>query len=324
MKNLLCILLLLTLSGLAFGQINLPPCDPNNTGACTDYFGVANWANSPLPAGGGIASFTVQASGSGYSTSTAVFITDTAGTGATGTVSIVGGIVSAIAVTAAGSGYVLPQVTIVDYGPSGTLAVPTCGAAPTYTTPCGSGALVTAVLTAPVGGIRKFMDTLTTAGGGLTLAQADQATFPGSDYYVIGLTQYFTQMHTDLPATTLRGYCQLNIPSSPGVCNPSYLGPTIIATKNRPVRVLFKNMLPTGAAGNLFIPVDTTYMGAGAPYKQNEATLHLHGGATPWISDGTPHQWTVPAGETGQQRGVSAQLVPDMWFDATTRAEIST
>src|SRR5450756_1776538 len=56
-------------------------------------------------------------------------------------------------------------------------------------------------------------------------------------------------------------------------------------------------------------------MGAGAPYKQNEATLHLHGGATPWISDGTPHQWTVPKGETGQQRGVSAQLVPDMWFD---------
>ena len=31
-------------------------------------------------------------------------------------------------------------------------------------------------------------------------------------------------------------------------------------------------------------------------YTQNRATLHLHGGRTPWISDGTPHQWTVPAG----------------------------
>ena len=31
-------------------------------------------------------------------------------------------------------------------------------------------------------------------------------------------------------------------------------------------------------------------------YTQNRATLHLHGGLTPWISDGTPHQWTTPAG----------------------------
>ena len=29
-------------------------------------------------------------------------------------------------------------------------------------------------------------------------------------------------------------------------------------------------------------------------YTQNRATLHLHGGATPWISDGTPHQWITP------------------------------
>ena len=83
------------------------------------------------------------------------------------------------------------------------------------------------------------------------------------------------------------------------------------------MRVLFKNMLPTGAGGNLFIPVDTTYMGAGAPYAQNRGTLHLHGGATPWISDGTPHQWTAPSGEVGPQKGDSTQNVPDMWFDST-------
>ncbi len=81
-------------------------------------------------------------------------------------------------------------------------------------------------------------------------------------------------------------------------CTPSYLGPVILAQKDRPVRVLFKNLLPTGAGGNLFIPVDTTYMGAGPNDPQNRATLHLHGGATPWISDGTPHQWTTPEGET--------------------------
>ena len=50
MKKFLLVSLLLMLGSLAFGQINLPPCSPNNAPPnCTDYFGVANWANSPLP-----------------------------------------------------------------------------------------------------------------------------------------------------------------------------------------------------------------------------------------------------------------------------------
>ena len=48
-------------------------------------------------------------------------------------------------------------------------------------------------------------------------------------------------------------------------------------------------------------------------YTQNRATLHLHGGTTPWISDGTQHQWITPAGEnTNYPKGVSVQNVPDM------------
>ena len=48
-------------------------------------------------------------------------------------------------------------------------------------------------------------------------------------------------------------------------------------------------------------------------FKDNRATLHLHGGVTPWISDGTPHQWITPAGETtGYPQGVSVENVPDM------------
>jgi hypothetical protein len=59
-------------------------------------------------------------------------------------------------------------------------------------------------------------------------------------------------------------------------------------------------------------------MNTGAAYQQNRATLHLHGGNTPWISDGTPHQWTVPQGDTAavNQRGDSVRFVPDMFFDA--------
>jgi len=48
-------------------------------------------------------------------------------------------------------------------------------------------------------------------------------------------------------------------------------------------------------------------------FKDNRATLHLHGGNVPWISDGTPHQWVTPAGETtAWPEGVSVQSVPDM------------
>ena len=48
-------------------------------------------------------------------------------------------------------------------------------------------------------------------------------------------------------------------------------------------------------------------------YSENRATLHLHGGITPWISDGTPHQWTTPDGETTDYpQGVSVSNVPDM------------
>ena len=127
-------------------------------------------------------------------------------------------------------------------------------------------------------------------------------------------------MHTDLPPTTIRGYGQANN----GTRERSELrrssrsvvsGTGDYCAKDRPVRVLFKNLLPAGRGGNLFIPVDTTYMGAGHPTPQNRGTLHLHGGATPWISDGTPHQWTTPAGEADQHRGDSTAFVPDMWFD---------
>ena len=113
------------------------------------------------------------------------------------------------------------------------------------------------------------------------------------------------------------------------------------------MRILFRNLLPTGEDGNLFIPVDTTVMGSGMTpqatnddanptmvdpqnpmcsdpmkammvadgdcFAENRATLHLHGGISPWISDGTPHQWITPAGEnTAYPQGVSVVHVPDM------------
>ena len=178
-------------------------------------------------------------------------------------------------------------------------------------------------------GIRKFVDSLpelglpgkpaNTLGQILPIAVPDTTTFPGSDYYEIAETEYTQKLHTDLPATHLRGYKQLNAPTGNAAGTNQYLGPIIVAQKDRPVRVKLVNLLSTGAAGKLPIPVDTTYMGAdGGTDTDNRAALHLHGGNTPWISDGTPRQWVKPKGEpNGPNKGESARNVPDMWFDAS-------
>jgi FtsP/CotA-like multicopper oxidase with cupredoxin domain len=217
----------------------------------------------------------------------------------------------------------------------------------------------------PAGGtsgpaLRKFVDSLPGVGPanannlGQYIPIATPVTGkPGvpndGDYYEIGVVEYAEKMHSDLPKKTkLRGYVDLN-PVFGAVSSAHnrahYLGPMIVAQKDRPVRVKLTNMLPTGAAGNLFIPTDTSIMGSGigplasngtpcsvlrpdpsnptimvsescttnASYTQNRANLHLHGGNTPWISDGTPHQWTAPAGETTPyKKGVSTRDVPDM------------
>ncbi|MBY8873137.1 hypothetical protein K7640_14980 [Micromonospora sp. PLK6-60] len=185
----------------------------------------------------------------------------------------------------------------------------------------------------PGTGIRKFIDTLpglgptkaNNLGNYLPVATPDTITYPGSDYYEIGIQQYTQQVSRDLPATRLRGYKQLNNGTDPSGHNtiapparPYYLGPVIVAQRNRPVRVKLVNQLPTGAAGNLFLPVDITIGGAGTGplsptelYTQNRAVMHLHGSETPWISDGTPLQWFTPAGEvTSYPQGASYANVP--------------
>jgi FtsP/CotA-like multicopper oxidase with cupredoxin domain len=191
--------------------------------------------------------------------------------------------------------------------------------------------------------LRKFVDKLPglgpTAKGNLgtyvSIAVPDTVTYPGSDYYEISVRQFRQKFHRNLSPTLLRGYVQTN-KGTDGSGNNTiapapimYLGPIIVAQKDRPVRIKFTNELPTGLAGNLFLPVDTTVMGAGMGpvdlpaqpgaepqreyFTQNRAVIHLHGGHTPWISDGTPHQWITPAGEqTSYPRGVSMRNVPDM------------
>jgi FtsP/CotA-like multicopper oxidase with cupredoxin domain len=186
--------------------------------------------------------------------------------------------------------------------------------------------------------LTKFIDPLPS----IPVANPDTVTYAGSDYYEIELRQYSQQMHSEMPPTLLRGYVQTNNGTDGSGNNtvaPSpirYLGPTIVARKDRPVRIKFVNALPPGEAGRLFVPVDTTIMGSGlfeidydpltldpispnltGEFSENRGVLHLHGGRTSWISDGTPHQWITPAAEgSPYAKGVSVEYVPDMWFEA--------
>jgi FtsP/CotA-like multicopper oxidase with cupredoxin domain len=356
-------------------------------GGVADYFGIyPNYANSPLP--------------------TSVSIVGD-GMGATATATVAGGVVTAITVTNGGQGYTTaPTVTIIGGGGTGATATATITAGVVT-----GIAVVTGGSGYTFAGIRKFVDALpglgptgaNNLGQFISVAHPDTITYPGSDYYEIQLQEYTEKMHSDLPPTKLRGYVQTNLGTNAGVNNVApdsigYMGPLIIANKGRPVRIKFTNMLAAGAGGNLFIPVDTTAMGAGmgptnlvtallltgggagytsaptitisggggtgatavctvrggvvntvrvtspgsgyttapavtfsggggagaaataviassamAMYTQNRGTLHLHGGDTPWISDGTPHQWVTPATEsTPYPHGVSVQNVPDM------------
>ncbi len=293
--------------------------------------------------------------GSGYTSVPTVNITDPTGTGATATAAIDGGAIIAINLTAPGSGYLT----------AGGIRKFQDGL-PGLCNPSVAGSCAAA---------------MNNLGQYIPLAVPDTTTFsgdptrPDADYYVIAVVQNRERMSSSLPAsgTLLREYVQLETPANASwskhialqttllngatvptlmpdgsqayaVDNPHFLGPVIAAQKDKPVRIVFYNLLPKGSDGDLFLPTDSTIMGSGLGpivmadplnqgsvmdevrnplcgeypkgvdcFKDNRATLHLHGGITPWISDGTPHQWITPATEnTPWPEGVSVGNVPDM------------
>ena len=108
----------------------------------------------------------------------------------------------------------------------------------------------------PNTGMRKFVDSLpglgeknkNNLGQYIPVAIPDTTTYPGSDYYEIKLVDYTEKMHSDLPATQLRGYEQTNTDDLTVKNKPSYFGPTIIAHKDRPVRIKFPMVFLQAAA----------------------------------------------------------------------------
>ena len=153
--------------------------------------------------------------------------------------------------------------------------------------------------------IRKFVVTLPGLGPGgannigqyLPLAIKKTQTFAGllTDMYSLGVAQFGENMHPDIPAAThFWGYYDL------ATRDQKYLGGVIVAKRGTPVLLNVTNQLPNKA----LIPIDPTLMAGPngvmvGDLPLNRIVTHLHGGFTPWFSDGTPFQWFDPTGRTG-------------------------
>ncbi|MGO9690206.1 MAG: multicopper oxidase family protein [Syntrophobacteraceae bacterium] len=112
-------------------------------------------------------------------------------------------------------------------------------------------------------------------------------------HYTINIRQFQDQIvptSTGLGPTTLWGYYPA-VPLFPGP--QKQLGGIIVGKKGVPIQITFTNDLPNAS----LIPIDTTIPGANQ--DQNRAAVHLHGGHTPWISDGGPFDWFTPDGKHG-------------------------
>lgn len=138
--------------------------------------------------------------------------------------------------------------------------------------------------------LSKFIAPLPRLGAGIPLATADQSRVPGADFYSLAASQFQQVMHPELPKpTTLWGYRDLTSDAQ------AYLGPVIVARRNRPVILQMQNLLPAVHP----LPIDTTLMGANGGAAPNRIAVHLHGGFVPWNSDGGPFSWYTPAGRLG-------------------------
>jgi len=121
--------------------------------------------------------------------------------------------------------------------------------------------------------------------------------------------EYRQSFHPDLPTSRLWGY------SDATNVNLRYLGGVIVASAGRPVRINFKNNLPTRKPPHYShlhpVPVDKgAFFQDASVLADNRVSVHLHGGFVPWISDGGPEGWFDPVGNRGESF-VSAPDLPD-------------
>jgi len=122
--------------------------------------------------------------------------------------------------------------------------------------------------------------------------------------YEVAIQQIQQKLHRDLPQTTLWGY------------DGSYPGPTIEAAKDQPVSVHWLNDLRDGNGvlrTTHLLPVDTCLTGPDTEGATARTVTHLHGGHTPWTSDGYPEDTSLP-GQSRNYTYPNHQLPATIWY----------
>jgi len=164
-------------------------------------------------------------------------------------------------------------------------------------------------------GLQKFIAPLRGLGqmATATPVATGAAASAGYDYYEMSVRQFTDQLHPNLAPTTLWGYGN----TAQAVSAQRHLGGAIVAQRNRPVRIRFKNELPPSH----ILPVDGTAPGVdpGTMAMHNRIATHLHGGHVPWPSDGGPWHWFGP-GDTGTALPVNVGASYHRWLPDTTGA----
>ncbi len=191
-------------------------------GGVPHYFGpYGNWAFSPLPEGP-IATVTVVDGGTGYTapmvTVDDAYLPATASPPATvtATVDATTGAITGFSVVSGGAGYMAPVVTITDDRSAEPCSRP---AAPAPSATRSSAARSPAAFASSW----TRLPGLTPAGANnlgqyIPVGVPEPCTYSGqaADCYSIALVEYTEKMHSDLPATKLRGYVQLSTAAVPG------------------------------------------------------------------------------------------------------------
>src|SRR5450759_3241659 len=156
--------------------------------------------------------------------------------------------------------------------------------------------------------IKKFAQPLRGVGpGGIPVALPDGIpTQSGAVHYSLNIGQYTDLLHPALEPTTLWGYSP-SAALGEGAYPTRPLGGIIVAQRGVPIQLTFTNNLPP----THILPVDVSdvamavggFPDAFAKFGgngYNAASVHLHGGFVPWISDGGPMAWFTPAASGGK------------------------
>ncbi|MDX2131820.1 MAG: multicopper oxidase domain-containing protein [Planctomycetota bacterium] len=128
----------------------------------------------------------------------------------------------------------------------------------------------------------------------------------GAAHYDISMTEFFAQLHRDLPPTRVWGYAG------------SVLGPTFEARRGLPVTVTWTNDLRVFETGQLrtshVLPVDTCLHGPDMNGDVPYTVVHLHGGHVPADSDGHPDDAFPPGVSSSLYNYPNNQRAATMWY----------